>query len=160
MGYTSLALWQVVSLQGQWCDYMEAAFINGSWSWPRTAQRRPECLVWRIHQGSAMTPMAEHVPPYSTCPPHCLWGGRQEICLSQGCNYGKAAIRWLVGLLLPKSVKGLKSQSFSKLPNTPLKGCPRSCCTLPAGGPLTSNSLGLQLASRKEATLDPVLWSP
>lgn len=78
VGCRALALWQVVSLQGWQCNRVEAAFINGSWSWPRTAQCLLECLVWRIHQSYAMTPVAENVPSHPTWPPRCLLGGRQE----------------------------------------------------------------------------------
>lgn len=54
----------VTSLQAWCCNYVEAAFINGSWSWPPGEQCLPECLGWRIHQGPAMTPVAENA---------CFW---------------------------------------------------------------------------------------
>lgn len=71
----SLALWQVVSLQGQWHEHVEGAFIHGSWSWHRRGQCLPECLGWRPHQGCTMMPGAENVLSQSPDALHTAHGG-------------------------------------------------------------------------------------
>ena len=146
VGCRFLALWQVMSLQGLWCDYVEAAFINGSWSWP-----------WESMASSWVSGLEN---PSGLCHDACGWecavmswpwvpsmlpAGRLarrslaelEICMSQGCWVGKLLYAGLPlwGLLVAKSFRDLSSQYFPQPPNTPMKAYFRSCCLSPGSRP-------------------------
>lgn len=149
VGCRFLALWQVMSLQGLWRDYVEAAFINGSWVMALGRERRlPGCLGWRIHQGCAMMPVAENAPitSWPWVPPHCLlrlpeghWLSWKSAC-PRGVGVGKLLYAGLPlwGLLVAKRFRGLSSQQFSQPPNAPRKVYSGSHCLSPlAAGPLS-----------------------